>query len=269
MPIRQLTAVDRVLPSRSGRVCRVLCPFLVVVAGCADDEEAFDTSTCGAATTLRVNAMTIPKNIAETKELAIDLDGDDRLDNQIGMITGTLQSNAAIVLSPIASARLTNDVSWHIGVRDCADGAAITVSETADFGDAIHMTGTRSADGTIVARGDDGEIPIGVVLDPSGQYHASFVRAHVGALEMRPQADGNFIGRVAFGVDSTQVRGVAARAWAPFFDEHDLFLSLFDKMPEDGRITVEEVEQSNLMKTLFTPDLEEGGMSLSVGFTAR
>src|SRR5215207_6979652 len=82
--IGQLQRVDRVLPSRSGRVCRVLC--LVVVGACATDPDP----TCDPARSFRITSVSIPKNATEARTFALDLDGDDQLDNSAGMVSGAL-----------------------------------------------------------------------------------------------------------------------------------------------------------------------------------
>ena len=63
--IRQFTRVDRTLPSRSGRICRVLC--LVSVAACAAESDPVE---CGAPLTLRIERVVVPANNTSARESA-------------------------------------------------------------------------------------------------------------------------------------------------------------------------------------------------------
>lgn len=234
--IRVLGRSDRRLPSKLGQLCLVL----VAVAGCATDP---DEPLCEARA-LRVDSIRVPTNNTLARELGFDLDGDEAIDNNAGMVTGTLYAMVPnFDLETPASARLADDVVWTIEVETCDDGTSRVVEP---------------------------RMPISTVFDPSGTFASTgFVDATRSAVALSQRADGTWDGKIGMAFAPDALIDATIAPLAPYFDEHQLFMEYLDKSPKDGRITVEEMRKASVVKTLLAPDLGKAGTSFGIAFTAR
>ena len=268
--IRQLSNVDRVLPSRSGRTCRVLCPILVGIAalgGCAADDG--NSETCTAPTRLRIDRVAIPTNNTAAREAAFDLDGNKTVDNLAGMLAGTLYGQiVGFELSTAATTRFANDVTWQIAVSACGDEAAVAIGPEVEE---LTLAGHRDSEtGRVLATGIDGQMPISTLWDPTAGFPAAgWLPATRVAIELAPLGDGRWEGRVGMGFVPDELIAAVVQPIAPYFDEHQLFMDYLDAAPKDGRITVEEMTGSRYVKSLLAPDLTRGlGTSFAIRFSA-
>ncbi|MBA3396217.1 MAG: EF-hand domain-containing protein [Deltaproteobacteria bacterium] len=266
-------------PSTSGRWCRAGCPIviagLLAVSGCTDEPEPLDPATCDAATTYRVASVLMPHIGAEARATGLDLNGDEMVDNQVGMISSTLhgQVGPLLDLSRTASARFASDITWTIAVQHCPDAGAV-VSLTSSTGSVSQLIG-RMRDGVIVATGYEGELPVSTLFDAGGTFvDPGWVAAARAKIELR-ELDANRIeGKVTMALDSEATLEALARPLTPFFNAHPeelaFFIDYFDD-DEDGQLTVEEITASNLAQSLTAPDLDlpsGPALSFGIGFAA-
>ena len=235
---RQLERVARSLPSRFGH----LCPVVVALAGCASDpaEPVCESHV------LRVTSAVVPHNNPSAREHGLDLNGDITIDNQLGMVAGTLHGQFGFDLTAAINARLASDVVWQIGVATCDDDTAR------------------------IERGS--AMPVGAMFDPLARFGPGFVESRVAAIEVAPLADGTtWTGRVGMGLPPQRVSDVIVPPIVAYMNENDLFIDEFDDSPKDGMISVEEMADSNVAKSLLEPDLGSGSdrsISFGVAFTA-
>lgn len=270
-------------PSTSGRWCRVGCPIviagLLAASGCTDDQAPLDPATCDAPTSYRVASVLVPRNNPEARETALDLDGDELVDNQAGMIAGTLhgQVGPLLDLTRTASARFANDVTWTIAVQHCpdhGDGDGAVVSLTSSTGSVSQLIG-RMKNGVIIATGYEGDMPVSTLFDAAGTFgDPGWIPAARAKIEVRELAADRIEGTVTMALDSQATLEALARPLTPFFnaypEELGFIIDYFDD-DKSGQLTVEEITTSNLAHALVAPDLElPGGPALSfgVGFAA-
>jgi hypothetical protein len=223
------------LPSKLGQACLVLVAF----AGCATDPAEPNCE----ARTLRVDGITVPANNNQARTFGFDLNGDKVIDNNAGMVTGTLHTQIpAFDLSAAATARLAADIVWELEVETCNDGTRIV----------------------------DARMPISTVFDPNGTFPApGFVEATRSAIELVQRADGTWEGKLGMAFAAQALIEGTIAPLAPYFDEHQLFMEYLDASPRDGRITVEEMRKASVVKTLLAPDLGAQGTSFGIAFTGR
>ena len=236
---RQLQRVDRDLPSRFGQICLVLVAF----AGCATDP----AEPICEARVLRISSVAVPQSFATSVEHGLDLDGDKVVDNHLGEVASTFHDYLGIDPNEAANSQLASNLVWQVGVSTCDDGTA-----RLDRGSAM---------------------PVGALFDPSAALGAGFVEStSVAAIEVAQLAGGGWTGRIGMGLPAEGVADVVVPPIVAQLNAQHLFFATFDNAPMDGEISVEEVKNSPLAKTLlFAPDLGdrgEDGISFGVAFTA-
>lgn len=258
--------------SRSGRWRPGFCLIagIAVTAGCAADEAPVDPATCGATELYRIDRVQLPANNAETRTLARDLNRDGTPDNQLGMVTSTLQTQFGIDFSATAAARLGQDVTWNLGLRRCPGGEVLVALTGDGSADELQTIG-EEIDGVIIATGADTAVPLSTFFDPLGTYpEAGWLRGLRSHLELRVSADGSRADAiVAMGLESDAVLDAAARPMTPFLDGYDQpspSLEHFD--PDgDGVITLEEVKAASFTRAVLAGDLRiDGTLATSIGF---
>ena len=216
-----------------------MCVVLVAVGGCASDPEV----TCETKV-LRVERVTLPLTHAQAQQAALDLDGDKDVDNTAGMASATIHGQIPqLDLSTSASARLADDVVWELEVSVCSDGSTSV----------------------------DGQMPISTLWDPTATFDApGWLTPKAAKIDVMPTADGQWEGRVAMAFAPSELIDAVVAPMAPYFDEHRLFVEVFDVAPRDGHITADEMRDAEVVQALFAPDLAggRGGTSFAIEFTA-
>lgn len=234
--IRVLAASRQRLPSKLGQVCLLL----VAVVGCATDpaEPRCETRR------LRVDAVTVPKNNNLAREFGFDLNADEAVDNNAGMVTATLHTMITnFDLGTAATVRLADDIVWEVEVETCDDGTQ---------------------------RIADARMPVSTVFDPIGTFPAAgFLAANRSAIQVAQRADGTWSGTLGMAFAADALIEATVAPLAPYFDTHQLFMEYLDKSPKDGHITVEEMRAASVVKTLLAPDLGSDGTSFGIAFTAH
>jgi hypothetical protein len=232
---RLFAAKDQRLPSKLGQACLVLVAF----AGCATDP----ADPICEARTLRVDGVAVPTNNNQARSFGFDLNGDKAIDNNTGMVTGTLHSQIPnFDLATAATARLADDIVWEVEVEQCDDGTRIV----------------------------DARMPISIVFDPNGTFPGpGFVDATRSAIKLAQRADGTWEGTLGMAFDPAALIEATIAPLAPYFDEHQLFMDYLDVSPKDGKITVEEMRKASVVKSLLAPDLGKQGTSFGIAFTAH
>ena len=235
--IRQLSEVDRSLPSKFGRFCLVLA---ISLAGCAtDDDEPPPVCTTRV---LRIDEVTIPGSNTAARVVAFDLDGDKAGDNQLGMVAGAVQGELAVNLSDAVNPRLRSDLVWELAVRDCDDGTQTLVGGE--------------------------EMPVAAMFDPSARMiDPGWIAATRSAVFIEP-FENKWQGRVGMALPSELVTSAFVVPIAEYLTSHQLFLA-FDNMPKDGTITPQELAATGLIELLLAPDLDDKlSISFGLSFTA-
>lgn len=257
----------------SGHPCRVLTVLAMIAAlpGCAEPTPDDELRDCEPAVLHRIAQVTVPRNNAEARAIGLDVNGDATVDNQVGMVSGTVAGLFGTDWSA-PSARLASEVTWQLGVRRCAGARfALTVSP-GDPGDAVHLIG-EDQDGTLVAEGDDGALPVSLLLDPAGTYpEPGWVRGVRAAAQLAEQPGGGWAGKLTLLLPAEVARAAAAPPLAAYLDAHrDELAAAIEEVDGDGdgRVTAAELEASSVMRSLFAPDFPKlGAISFGVAIEA-
>ncbi|MDQ3337261.1 MAG: hypothetical protein M4D80_19020 [Myxococcota bacterium] len=210
---------------------------MVALGGCATDPPEPHCESH----VLRVTSAVVPHNNAGAREHGLDLNNDKAIDNQLGMVAATLHGQFGFDLTAAINARLASDLVWQIGVATCDDDTA-----RIDRGSAM---------------------PVGAMFDPLARFGPGWIESRVAAIELAPLADGTtWTGRIGMGLLSERVNEVIVPPIVAYMNENALFIDEFDKAPKDGMISVEEMADSNIARSLLEPDLgSRGDRSLSFG----
>lgn len=245
-----------------------------VLAGCTSEPSDEVTGPfTGEPRRYVVDSFTLPLNNTMARELARDIDGDDVVDNQLGMVISTLAQQNNITkhaADMIASGAIHSTV--YIQADDLLDDPTVGVTYHGSDGDDATAVGGRFEDGVFVsnrtattsALGDAiARLPVFVDADPSDVPVVGL------QIELVPDGAG-YLAYVSGGVDAEValeqtwqgiVQLIEARP-----EDHRSMLSLFDTN-KDYAVSFDELRTNNLMKSLFAPDAEVRDREvLSIGF---
>ncbi len=272
--------------SRQIRTSWFLAVPALAMLGCVA-EDSIDIDTCGPPEVYRIDTLQVPANNTEAHDLAFDLNGDEAVDNQVGMVMGALHNyfDQPFDLGASANQHLNADVTWTIGLRRCA-GDHVLVSivnmgfqEGGDPGAAHELVG-RITGGQIRASGEGGELPMSALFDPPGTFaDAGWLTSELSVIRFAdPGATDRIDGRVGLAPFAVDAVDAIARPMLPFIQtrakNNPTLVSVFD-VNKDGEITLEEVKAANLTQSLLYPDLRVGSdrseptaLSLGLGFSA-
>lgn len=245
-----------------------LAPALVA---CASDEAPFDLEACDAPEAFRVTRVDLPINSIEARAGGLDLNGDDVVDNQLGLVIGTVTGLWQPPLEEHAQAHLAADVDWRVAVRRCpGDRQAI----------ALHSAGTEpvyvvTEPGTPEARGEGGaDLPLGTLFDGLGTgTDPGWISADFARIELGTRTSSELALRVGVGLDAAATTDIVAEAYAPYLDAtlEDEYRDEVDGNG-DGVITATELGDSSIVQSLLYPDLElrddRGGISFGLPLVA-
>lgn len=254
---------------------RIACGVVLLVVGCSSDTGGdVKGPFSGEVHRFRVDRLTLPSTTALQNELAGDLDGDESVDNQLGLI--------------VAAITQTNDTNRH-GPDIIASGALASVLELeADDlvdDDTVGATyfGVAGADATVAG----GTLAAGIFLSnrtattkvPGAARVALPVFADadpsvlplVGLeLDLRPDGTGGFDGIVRGGIPIAEARSIAYAGVVQMMttnpSAHLPFARLLDT-DHDGAISTAELMASPLLAGFLVDDIAIGSERvLSVGF---
>lgn len=287
---------------------------LLAAAGCADDAPAEDPCASpvpeGGHYQFVVSQIDMPTNTDSTRALALDLDGDGIGDNRMGQILSAVESSfpsydldaeadgliANGTLIPLFDLQTVDLVSaTHVG---------LTVLHGLDLdGDPSNNTSGSELFGIDTSRGSGllvgcidggtvdvahGAVPVAftfpglgdafvVRLEGArvvGQVGASGFSGLIGGGMSQQTIDGDFEPALQRGFDNIVVRDCPNGAGSCTSDFASALLDLFDTSPEDGRISLSELQNSSLIRSLLAldVDLDQDGtvdhLSVGLGFTA-
>ncbi len=230
-----------------------LLTLLVVVAGCGDSgSERLE----GPVHTFTVDRYTLPNSNDEARAFGCDLNGDKRVDNQLGMTFGFLASENNLtpyiddlIGSRVLSSRLeiqTEDLRDDAvaGARYIGHDGAPSVQVRGELDDGVFMT---TEAGAAVAR-----LPVFVDAD------VSQVQLNAVKVELRPDGRGGYDGKLCGAVRADEAAEDAGRGLIQMVDnnpaDHPYMIALFDK-DMNGRITLEETRANSFFTSVLSSDI--------------
>jgi hypothetical protein len=248
-----------------------LLPFLAACTGGAGDDVVGPFT--GATHRYVIDRYTLPTANAQATQLGDDLDGNGTIDNEVGIIFGTLsgQGDLTKYASSMSAVGLLPSAVM-IQADSLADDDSVGVSYIGRPGDTSVPVGGRFVGGVFSSNrtattehGAEGTLvlPVFIDADPTG-----FVLDR-GEIDLTPDSTG-YSGLIRGEIASDVALEAAATSMQQMVmsnpKDHAPFGSLLDGN-EDGRVTVDEVTQSPLITALLEPDLKRDGASfLSIGF---
>jgi len=240
-----------------------------------------------------VDTILVPSSATEATQYAFNLDGDElgRIDNRLGQILAALAGGGGVDLNAetqllIESGELLHLLEIQTTSREFADGVAVSlfhgVDLDADPSDNFSGTEPFAADlsrgrglmsGNIVdgvVTVEMGNAPLAVTLPGLGE---SFVINLKAATLTGTFTDTGFAGRIGGAMSADVINGMfmtlfhlgLSRSVEGDCDENgvcvpdstgETVLGLFDTSPNDHRISFEEVAESDLVQSLFRPDVD-------------
>jgi hypothetical protein len=248
-----------------------LLPFLAACTGGVGDDVVGPFT--GATHRYVIDRYTLPTDNQQATQLGDDLDGNGTVDDQVGLILGTLNSQSdltkyassmgAVGLLPsaitIQADSLADDDSVGVSYIGRPSDTSLPVGGRfvgGVFSSNRSATSTHNAEGTLV-------LPVFIDADPTG-----FVLAR-GEIDLTPDATG-YSGLIRGEIASDVALKAAAASMQQMVmsnpQDHAPFGSVLDAN-KDGRVTLDEVTHSSLVMALIAPDLTSDGESfLSIGF---
>jgi hypothetical protein len=247
------------------RVCLVFA-----LAACASEPGPINYS--GETRRFVVDSIAVPKNNSEARAFGLDIDQDRTVDNQLGMVIGTLNSFGNITKHPddmIASGVIASSV--ELVANDFASDSTVALRYIGSDGDTADLIGGELHAGaftTALSGGGAVHLPVFVDADP-----VILPLVHMRAA-LVPDGRGGYDATIAGAVPEAVAKTVAFEGVMEMFasrpGDHIVFHRMLDTQPLDYAITQQEFEQNNLVRSLMSPDLQiDGAELLSIGFHAH
>jgi hypothetical protein len=250
----------------------------LLLAGCGTTDTDIVGPFTGETRRFAVDAIYLPASNTQAREFGGDLTGDAIVDNQLGMVISTLRSQGNVTdraADMIAGGAITSSIEIvaddfendpTVGVRylGTPDSAYVELGGYLEDG-WFHSNLTAT---TRVAGEAELHLPVFVEADPS------LVAAIGMQIILTPDGEGGFDASIHGAVptgsafDLAVHRGIS-QTIASDPAEHRVMMNLFDTN-KDGDLTVAEVTNNSLLRSLLAPDVTlHGRNALSVGFRAH
>lgn len=236
-----------------------------------------------------VNSLNLPVNLTQTSGYAIDLNGDGHVDNAFGGILSALSSTGLDISGATAAATtagqivhlvevrssdeaFTNDAGaeaiWYIGKATPSpplfDGTG-TFAYDGDYAPSTFFA-PLSGGGFVSANPATTTTPVDITVDIQIGNYVVALPLQGARLKFLALGSGLAQGQINGSIRDTDVYVKIFPTLADAFNDivqadpqsaiAQTLLSLFDKNPTDGFISVEEVATSPFMNTLFAPDVQ-------------
>lgn len=260
---------------------------LVLLIGCGSSASPAPEPT-GPHTTYAVDHIYLPTNNIEAHAYALDLNGDRTVDNQLGMVLGTLSSmgidSEKATESAVASGAISLAIDLQTPSFTDARAAGLTLEPAADGPSDAPLVG-RVTNGVFTL--GPGEVSIQLAfVDPSVviTLPLEYTRVEIDAADETAITSGVVVGGVGpqaldtgflpaarqglslivardCGKQTTNACGcLQGSMGAEIVDQYDV-------SPADCAISLSEVTNNDLTKALLAPDLVFGGTHyISAGF---
>ncbi len=258
---------------------------------------------CDEATTsrsYRIDDLTLPVNSADAEELGFDFDDDGTIDNQGGNIMSAVYQATLVDLQGAVDEELAADqVLIGLTVEECGAPSYATVSlnRGLSIDRSVEPPVLEVAQVTQRAAVTQGALPAyatgGIARFPVAQLLHASVEDWIESLDVVAMVDSisddEIVGRLAAVLDADPAYETVTLAFARKMEDRIAelgpctpeacdqvirdMLDIFDEN-EDGVITLDEVRDSSITRTLLRPDVDTDGngesdaLSIGVGFHA-
>ncbi|MEO8699933.1 MAG: hypothetical protein ABI867_07805 [Kofleriaceae bacterium] len=253
--------------------------FLCGLLGCSSEpsNDVVGPFT-GEARRFVIDRFELPMNNVDARALAVDLDGDGTVDNQAGMVLGTLTTQDDVTLNAadmIASGALASVVVVQADdfLTDSAAGVTYFGSEAAP----ATVMGGRIEGGVFVSnRTSLTEVPGAAQLRLPVFRDADPIDVPLRAMQidLAPDASGGYVARIAGCIPAAAVADAAFAGIVQMLANdpahHLVFARLMDTNL-DGELTREEFDLNSIFSSLLAPDKDFDGVGecLTIAFDAH
>jgi hypothetical protein len=242
--------------------------LLFALAACA--AEPAPITYTGQARRFVVDSIRLPINNTEARQFGADLNGDRTVDNQLGMVTGTLAGISGNITTHgddiIAAGALLSSV--ELVADDFTNDDTVALRYFGADGDTADAIGGELTDGRFVTTLPGAgavHLPVFVDSDPIAipliHMHASLTADGQGGFDATVQGavPADLARKAAFGAVTQMIESRPS--------DHIVFMRLVDALPHDFMLTQQEFDKNSLIASLMAPDIEvDDTRLLSIGF---
>ena len=294
-----------------------IIPSSLVACGGGTDGQA---PPSGPHYTSVASELTVPANNTQAREIGLDLNADGTVDNQLGMVLGTLSNQGFDVQTTVDDAvakgsiillldlqtpsfSSTSGAGLEVKLGDtpsptpCTDPAVITtcgkhLAGTGSFTVAAGSAADSGVDGTItggVFKGGPGNLSLQIALGGSDPIDLDLIGARVKATSLTETGIGEAIlaGAITESDLNAKVIPAVHAQLGPILTRDcqttpppdcgcianstgKTILGLFDTTPKDCAVSIDEIKNNSLIKSLLSPDVTiDGVMALSLGISVK
>jgi hypothetical protein len=240
----------------------------LALAGCIADGNPDPMQYSGETRRFVIDSIEVPRSNTQAREFGADLNGDKTVDNQLGMVTGTLASWGNITEhggDMIAAGVIGSSIELIADNFDTDDTAALRYLGTDT--EYAELVGGKLVDGRFQSRFPGtaiAHLPVFVDADPT-IVHLSRVQA-----SMVPDGRGGFYANIAGAIPAHEARAAAFASIQQMLaarpSDHVVMFRMLDSN-KDHEITLPEFETNSLIASLLAPDVTlDGKPMLSIGF---
>ena len=248
----------------------------LLLAGCAlqygDDGT---TPITGPTHRFVVDRIDLPKTNTDARQMGGDLNGDRTVDNQLGMVISTLNSQGDVTShgsDMIAAGAIASSV--EIVADDLQNDKTVAVTYHGQDGDASVAVTGELRDGWFRSVRTTSSAPLGRALVKLPVYvdaDPATLAIEFLEIDLQPDGAGGYDGYLHGAVDVAVAKHeafVGARQMISSNpSEHVKFMLLVDDRPHDWVLTEEEFNTNSLIVSFFSYDVTiRGKQLLSVGF---
>ena len=216
-----------------------------------------------------VDSIAVPTHQSEARAFGADLDDDGAIDNQLGMVIGTLAGFGDVTVHPddmVASGVIASAV--ELVADDLDDDDTVGLRFLGADGDTAELVGGALAGGRFTTEWSGtgaAHLPVFMDADPTvlplTHMHATLVSDGTGGFDATIQ--GAVPAELAKAAALVGVQQMFASRPA----DHVAFLRMFDGPPYDYLLSEDEFVSNPLIESLLAPDVElDGTRLLSIGF---
>ena len=243
---------------------RSLLMMVPILAACSQSQSDDVVGPfTGSTTRFVVDGFHLPTNSTEARSLGDDLDGDGVIDNELGMVMGTLTTfgdRTTGTASMIASGALASTVLIQADDLTTDDAVAVTYLG-ADGAPAKAVGGTFAAGRFVSNRTRDSHESAEAEVHLAVLDAADPTILHVRAVEitLTPDGRGGYDGLFRGVADPAEATDAAATGVQQMLTasphDHAGFASAMDR-DADGTVTIPEIESAPIFVSLLAPDLK-------------
>jgi hypothetical protein len=265
------------------------------------------------------DTVTVPENNTQAREIGLDLDDNGTVDNQLGMVLGTLAGQGLEVQGTLDEAVLTGSIILLLDLQSpsftstsgagldiklgenpspapCTDPDVLTtcgkhLDGNGTFSVAANSPTNAGVDGKIaggVFSGGPGDITLQIALGGTEPIDLKLIGARAKASSITETGIGEVIlaGALTQADLDAQVIPAVHGQLGPLIERDcgvggappecgcgagttgKTVIGLFDTTPKDCTVSIDEIKNNSLIKSLLAPDVEiDGTPALSLGIS--